>query len=142
MNCIDFTKLRRDFLTSDEAAHLKGCCTCRLEWQQYMAVLDEPLEDILEDIRRSEERYPYAAEQPSSIDTIVSIMEQAMPEGTPLLTVLKKIAEKAAVLLPQAPPEQIASCLMAFDEKDIQDRSEEAVLDKLKREIDEDAGSG
>lgn len=137
MDCINFTKLTRDFLTSEEEAHLKSCSTCRLEWQQYMVVLDEPLEDILEDIRRSEERCLRAAKQPSSIDTIVSIIEQAMP-GSPVLALLKKIAVKAAAILPQASPEQIASCLLAFDEKDIAGQSEETVVDKLKREIDDD----
>ena len=132
MNCINFNEIYRDFLRPEEEAHIKSCIVCRLQWQQHIAMINQPLEEILEEMRSG------GKDCVSGIDSILAILGKALPNGSPLLTQLSKLAKKAACLLPQASPEQIAAVLAHFDERDIGGLSEDALLDKLKREIDMD----
>lgn len=132
MNCINFNEIYRDFLQPDEEQHVKACIACRLQWQQQLAIINQPLDEILEEMRDGVEQ------KRSSIDWILSILSQTLPSSSPLLEQLSGIAEKAARLLPQANPEQIAAAMAHFDKKEIGGLSEDAFLEKLKREIDTD----
>lgn len=132
MNCINFNEIYRDFLHAAEEEHIKTCTACRLLWQQQLAIINQPLDEILDEMREGVEQ------KRSSIDRILSILSQTLPSSSPLLKQLCRIAEEAARLLPQANPEQIAAAMAHFDKREISDLSGDAFLEKLKREIDTD----
>lgn len=129
MDCINFNEFYRDFLLPDEENHLKKCTICRLQWQQHMAIINQPLEEILDEVRCSEEKAR------SGIDRIMAIMSRILPRTSPLAK-LGKIAEKAASLLPQASPEWIADAVVRFDKKELGSLSEDDFLQQLKQEFD------
>ncbi|RJQ24350.1 hypothetical protein C4565_10120 [Candidatus Parcubacteria bacterium] len=132
MECIDFNEIYRDFLLHEEEEHIKICPICRIQWQQHLAIINQPLEEILEEMRFSENQ------RHSNINQILSILSKALPRHSPLLAQLGKIAEKAGCLLPQANPEQIAVALAHFDDRELGSLSEDDFLQKLKQEIDMD----